>query len=75
MSTIKQYEEVNRLLHELHSNHAIQIQFKINTLANGGNAIIIIKHDKKSWRFCDPNWDVVIKQLKRLQETLKCSKK
>ena len=48
-----------------------QVKFDIERCIYGTQPLIIIFHNAKQYRFCDPDWDIVSKQLNKLYFTLK----
>lgn len=45
------------------------VSFEMQGVIHDAAPKVLLIKDDRSWRFCDPDWDVVIRQLSRLYET------
>lgn len=74
MPTATQYEIVKQ---QCMSFEAIGYStiFKMQSMARQAAPKIVIEGYLKQWRFCDPDWDVVSKQLAELYKNVKKNRK
>jgi hypothetical protein len=70
MPTSRQYETAKQ---QANSFRALNytVTFEMQSMANGAAPKIIITKGIKTWKFSEPDWDVVIKQLAQLYKTRK----
>lgn len=71
MPTQYQYETVKSQINDLMQYENVVGVFQIGERKNGYPPRIIILREGKVYHFSDPDWNVVIKQLKFLENKIK----
>lgn len=65
------YETVKQQVLSFLSFENTLVKFSVSGMFCDDHAIILIVHGYRSYRFCDPDWNVVSRQLNKLYFTLK----
>ena len=71
MPNIYLYETVKQQVLSFLTFENTMVKFSVSGMFCGDYPIILILHANKSYRFSDPDWNVVSRQLNKLYFTLK----
>jgi len=74
MPTQTQYEVVKQQVNAFEAA-GYPASFKMQGLAQGAAPAIKIEGYFKQWHFCDPDWEVVSRQLAELYKNVKANRK
>ena len=74
MPTSTQYEVVKQQCKSFDAM-GYPTKFQIQGLAQGAAPAIKIEGYSKQWHFCDPDWDIVSRQLAELYKNVKKNRK